>query len=224
VHFAFGALLLLYDLRLLPSRPARRQTRQGGVIRTGDGALSPAAALERYIERKYLSGGQNTLGDDTSAPAVSALILWPCPQAGCSATPCPRAQAYALSAAAGIFSMSGTVGSGRVPPTPLLRANSGGPPQASPRMGGESEPTTWSLQCYRSRGVLEDGAHLRLYFLQAGGGRGGSQWQLWAADDSSSPSHVCSAPSSSTPTQRPARRTSPSSPTRASWRAGRQSR
>lgn len=120
--------------------------------------------------------------------------------------------------------MSGTVGSGRVPPTPLLRASSGGPPQASPRMGGESEPTTWSLQCYRSRGVLEDGAHLRLYFLQAGGGRGGSQWPLWVLTQLFPPSFVCSAPSSSTPTQRPARRISPSSPTRASWRAGRQSR
>lgn len=75
MHFALETPLLVRR------RPAAclRQTRQGGVIRTGDGALSPAAALERYIERKYLSGGQNTLGDDTSAPAVSALLLWPSP-------------------------------------------------------------------------------------------------------------------------------------------------
>ena len=73
-----GGTFALEGLPCLNALPSlAQQTRQGGVIRTGDGALSPAAALERYIERKYLSGGQNTLGDDTSAPAVGLSAL-PC--------------------------------------------------------------------------------------------------------------------------------------------------
>lgn len=32
---------------------------------------------------------------------------------------------------------------------------------------GATEPRLWRLQCFRSKGVLGDGAHMRLYFLQA---------------------------------------------------------
>ena len=39
---------------------------------------------------------------------------------------------------------------------------------SSPNDGrGGNVPKPWRLQCYRSRGVLEDGSHLRLYFLQS---------------------------------------------------------
>jgi hypothetical protein len=34
------------------------------------------------------------------------------------------------------------------------------------RPTGASEPRLWRLQCFRSKGVLADGAHMRLYFLQ----------------------------------------------------------
>lgn len=54
-------------LRLSRNRANALQDKRGGAVRTGDAALSPAASLERYIERKYLSGGQNTMGDDASA-------------------------------------------------------------------------------------------------------------------------------------------------------------
>lgn len=35
------------------------------------------------------------------------------------------------------------------------------------RPTGATEPRLWRLQCFRSKGVLGDGAHMRLYFLQA---------------------------------------------------------
>jgi len=60
----------------------------------------------------------------------------------------------------------------RVPPRTDARSTA--PPAAgdegSPPISSTIEPTApycWRLQCYRSRGVLEDGSHLRLYFLQA---------------------------------------------------------
>ena len=85
---------------------------------------SPAAKLERFIEAKYLSQGENTSAsaDLSSFSAFTASLG-------------SKAETINVEAAA----------------------------STSP---SSHLPQNWRLQCYRSRGVLGDGSHLRLYFLQ----------------------------------------------------------
>ena len=81
--------------------------------------------LERFIESKYLSQGENT------APSADLTSF----------------NTFAASTSAKVETVN-------------VKAS-------SPEGGNADATRPWRLQCYRSRGVLDDGSHLRLYFLQA---------------------------------------------------------
>lgn len=155
----------------------------GGASAATPAWLSPANILERYIESKYLQQGEGSRASgDADLRAYAAH--GPGAQAGKAVvTTAPVAGAIPAATgaeqSAGQGTVEGTLLRPPVPgaPTPMLPglgatgasvASLPAPP--SPHMGGkamlEHGPACWRLQCYRSRGVLEDGSHLRLYFLQ----------------------------------------------------------
>lgn len=140
----------------------------GGAVRRGaDVGASPAILMERYIEARYLD-----LGDDATATAAATAGSTGAPGGAHSAPAAPAAgtaagagggfAAFSQAAKEGVFSLS-------QPTTGHRRVGTSAAP-ASLGAGGAASSTgaaPWRLQCYRSKGVLADGAHLRLYFLQA---------------------------------------------------------
>lgn len=127
----------------------------GGAIRRGaDVGASPAILMERYIEARYLDLGDDATataaatGSGAAAPAPGAAPAAPAASAGAGG----GFAAFSQAAKEGVFSLS----------QPTTGRRAGGAPAAL----GSGVAAPWRLQCYRSKGVLADGAHLRLYFLQ----------------------------------------------------------
>lgn len=156
----------------------------GGAYRMGDAFLSPANVLEQYIDGKFFGNAQMGTADFRSLQSFTSST-----SRGLTslARPTqPRMQALISEATRGAHQQHDAAAT-----QPSTGGSGGNPAQAASASSGEAQPSMshsvappspavspaplkpgaaaapeWRLQCYRSRGVLEDGAHLRLYFIK----------------------------------------------------------
>lgn len=118
---------------------------------TESGAQQPGGSqLGQQQGQLSITGGQ-------AQPQQIPPTAGQTPQPSSMGQPGPLAE----NAPAGDAAASASGTSGGAAPTPTTVPATGS-------RGARVGRGTWRLQCYRSKGVLEDGAHLRLYFLQVG--------------------------------------------------------